>query len=105
QPDAVVAGDVLNELPGDAAAAGAAGGGPFDGHGAGFLHGDRQVEVVDVTLDHFEEIVLRAGVEADPQAEAVGEGDLVFHHVAGVDGVALLVLHDVAGNEVAAVGG
>jgi hypothetical protein len=53
----------------------------------------------------LEVLVLAALVEAEPEAEAVGQGHLLLHGLARVDGGRALVVHHVPGQEVAAVGG
>ena len=61
--------------------------------------------VVDVALDHREVVVLRAGVEAEPEAEAVGQRDLLLDRLARVDRGLALVLDHLARHQVAAVRG
>src|SRR6185312_11399112 len=61
-----LADQVLDELPGDAARAVAARHRPFDGAGMQRVAGERQAEMIGIALDHAEERVLVAGMEAEP---------------------------------------
>jgi hypothetical protein len=72
---------VLDELPGDAAGAAAARDRPFDRRRASSASIGRPKR--GIALDHGEEGVLVAIVEADPEAEAVGERDLLLDRLAG----------------------
>gem|GEM_PF-2592873 len=96
---------VLDELPGRAAGAGAARGRPFERLGTQTLRLVVEAEMRSVAVDHVEILVLAALVEAKPQAEAVGQGDLLLHGLTRVDGRRALVLHHVARQQVATVGG
>ena len=58
-----------------------------------------------VAVDHGEEGRLVAVVEAEPEAEAVGERDLLLGRLGRVDRGRALVLDHVARHQVAAVGG
>ena len=59
----------------------------------------------DVAAHHLEIFVLAAFVEAEPQAEAVRQRDLLLDRLVRVDRGRALVLHHVARQEMAAVGG
>src|SRR5689334_22558228 len=76
---------ILHELPGDAAGARAARGRPFERVMAQRLGVGRNAEMRHVALDHGEELVLAAAVEAEPQAEAVGQRDLLLDGLARID--------------------
>src|SRR3546814_18359610 len=67
----------------------------------------RQLEAVapGVAVDHREVGVLVAVVEAEPEAEAVGQADLLLHRLGGMDRGRALVLDNVARHQVAAIGG
>ena len=67
--------------------------------------GDGEPEGSAVAADHREVVVLVAGVEAEPEAEAVGQRDLLLDRLGRVDGGRALVLDHVARHQVAAVGG
>src|SRR3546814_11686967 len=58
----------------------------------------RQLEAVapGVAVDHREVGVLVAVVEAEPEAEAVGQADLLLHRLGGMDRGRALVLDPVA---------
>ena len=58
-----------------------------------------------VALDHREIVVLAAMVEAEPQAEAVGQRHFLLDRLARIDGARALVLHHLARHQVAAVRG
>ena len=98
-------GEILDVLPGDAARARAARDRPFAGLGAELLR--RMVEPValGIAVDHREVGLLVAGVEAEPQAEPVGERDLLLDRLARIDRGRALVLDHVARQQMAAVGG
>ena len=68
---------------------------------------DRHAELVvaGVALDHGEEGVLVGIVEAEPQAEAVGQRDFLLDRLGRIDGGRALVLDHVARHQMAAVGG
>ena len=59
--------------------------------------------VAGIALDHGEEGVLVAIVEAEPEAETVGERDLLLHHLGRIDRGRTLVLDHLARHQVAAV--
>ena len=61
--------------------------------------------MLGVAVHHREVVVLAAVVEAEPQAEAVGQRHLLLDRLAGIDGGRALVLHHVARQQVAAVRG
>src|SRR6185437_2399729 len=79
------AGEVLDELPGDAAGAGAASGGPGERLDAQRILLDAQPEMRGIGLDHREIFVLAAIVEAEPQSEAIRQRDLLLHRFRRVD--------------------
>ncbi len=58
-----------------------------------------------IAAHHGEVVVLRAGMKAQPQAEAVGQGDLLLDRLAGIDRGRALVVDHVARHQMAAVGG
>ncbi len=58
-----------------------------------------------IAIDHAEIVFLAALVEAEPEAETVGEGDLLFHSLGWVDRGRLLVFDHVARQEMPAVRG
>ena len=57
----------------------------------------------DVAVDHVQEFILAAAVEAEPQAEAVGQRHLLLDGFARIDRGRALVLHHVARHQVAPV--
>ena len=59
----------------------------------------------DIAAHHLQIFVLAAFVEAEPQAEAVGQRHLLLDRLVRVDRGRALVLHHVARHQVAAVGG
>ena len=61
--------------------------------------------MLGVAHDHGEIIVLAAMVEAEPEAEPVGERHLLLDRLARIDGARALVLHHVARHHVPAVRG
>src|SRR5271170_8184152 len=65
---------ILGELPGGAAGAGAARGRPFQRVALDFVARRRQAEVIGVAEHHLEIFVLAAAMEPEPEAEAIGEG-------------------------------
>src|SRR5579862_9976587 len=85
---------VLDELPGDAAGAGAAGCRPGERPGVKIVR--PQTKMRGIGVDHREIVVLAAVVEAEPQPEAVGERDLLLHGLGRVDRGGALVLHHLA---------
>src|SRR6185295_15718136 len=80
-----LAGQVAHELNSDAARSGPAGLGPFDGAGGEGVVVDLETVSLAVAVDHAEVGRLVAIVKAQPQAEAVGQRDLLFDRLAGVD--------------------
>src|SRR5690606_2535099 len=99
------AGKVLHELPGDAAGAAAARRRPFQCLGTRDFAIRTQPEMADIALDHLEIFVLRPSVEAEPQAETVGQRNLLLDRLGWVDRRRALILDHVARQEVPAVGG
>src|SRR5579862_5902705 len=73
---AELAGQVADELPGDAARAGAAQLGPLEGAAVEIV--GVEAEFFGVDVDGGEEGRLVHGREADPKAEAVGDAHLFF---------------------------
>ena len=67
-------GEVLHELPGHSARAGAPGHAPLDGFGVQGLALHGEAEMVGIAFDHGEERRLVAGMEAEPETETVREG-------------------------------
>src|SRR6266853_5794258 len=65
--------EVLHELPGDAAGAGATGGCPFERVAFELFAPIRDAEMGDVALDHGEKFVLAAAVKSEPEAESIRE--------------------------------
>src|SRR3984885_13527486 len=99
------AGEILNELPGRAAGARAARRRPFE-RLAFKLSGWRvEAEVLGVAMDHGEVIVLAAMMEAEPEAEPVGERHFLLDRFARIDGGRALVIHHLTRHEVTAVRG
>src|SRR3546814_8108004 len=94
---------VLDELPGDASGAGAAGDLPLARLGEQLVARNVDAVCLGVALDHREEGVLVAAVEAEPEAEAVGQGYLLLDGLGGIDGRRALVLDQVEGLQVAPV--
>src|SRR5688572_32979374 len=82
---AEAAGEVLAELPGDAAGAGAARHRPVVGLGAQLGLIDLDADGVDIALYDREISFLVAIVAADPQAEAVAQGDFLLDGLGRVD--------------------
>lgn len=70
-PHAHAAGQVLDELPGHPAVAGAPRHGPFDGLGAQFIFADVEGIMLAIARQHGEKFILAAIVEAQPQTETV----------------------------------
>ena len=97
--------DILHVLPRHAAGARAARRRPFERFPAQRLVVDLDLEVFDVTLDHRKEFVLAAAVEAEPQAEPVGQRNFFLNRFARIDRGRALVLDHVARQEMAAVRG
>src|SRR6201984_3477723 len=60
------AGEILHILPGDAPRARAAGGRPFERLRMRLLAWMRDAVMGDVAVDHFQEFILAAAVEAEP---------------------------------------
>ena len=83
---AETAGEILNELPRRAAGARAARRRPFER--LAFKLSERRVEaeVLGVAMDHGEVIVLTAMMEAEPQAELVGQRHFLLDRFARIDG-------------------
>src|SRR6185369_17437118 len=81
---AEAAGEVLDELPGDPAGAGAARHRPFIGFGAQLGAIDLDADRIDIAFHDREIGVLIAIVETDPKAEAVAQGDLLFDRFGGI---------------------
>src|SRR5262249_8575172 len=98
-------GEVLDILPRDAPRAGAAGDRPLVGFSLELLVGHVETVAPRIALDDRVVGLLVAIVEAEPEAEAVGERDLFPDRLAGVDGGRALVLDHVARQEVAPVRG
>ena len=69
------------------------------------LRGRLEAVVFRVAVDHGEIVVLAAMVEAEPEAEAVGERHFFLDRLARIDRASALVLHHFARHEVAAVRG
>ena len=67
--------------------------------------GELDAEMAAIALDHREVFVLAAAVEAEPEAEAVGQRDLFLDRFAGIDRGRALVLDHVARHQVPAVRG
>ena len=105
QPPAQSPGEVLHELPGDAAGAAAARDRPFVGLGAQPLDRHVEAEMPGVALDDREIGRLVAIVEAEPEAEPVGERDFLLDRLGRVDRGRTLVLDHVARHQVPAVRG
>ena len=98
-------GEILDELPGRAPGARAARRRPFERFGFELARRRLEAEMPGVTVDHGEVIVLAAMVEAEPEAEPVGERHLLLDRLARIDGASALVLHHVARQKVAPVRG
>src|ERR1700724_1900465 len=84
QSDAEPPGEVLHVLPGDPSRARAARGRPFERLGMQPLAREWNAEVGDIAVDHRQELVLAAAVEAEPKPEAVRERDLLLDCLAGI---------------------
>ncbi|MBT5897330.1 MAG: M23 family metallopeptidase [Rhodospirillaceae bacterium] len=70
-PNTHAAGQILDELPGHPAVAGAAGHGPFDGLGPQIFAADGEAKMLAIAVQHGEEFVLAAIVETQPQTKSV----------------------------------
>src|SRR5690606_10807940 len=86
EADTPPAGEILDELPCHAARDGAAGLAPLDGLGAEILVGNPDAVRVAIAADHCQVLVLAARMEAEPEAEAIRERDLLLGRLRGVDG-------------------
>jgi hypothetical protein len=83
---AVPPGVVAGELPGDAAAARAAHQAPLQGLAArGLDLVGRHAELGQPVRADFQVVILAEGVEGQPEAEALGERDLLLGGLAGMD--------------------
>src|SRR5258708_29960593 len=100
-----LADQILDELPGDAAGAVTSGHRPFDRPRMQLLARQGEVEMIGIEVDHAEEGVLVAGMEAQPQAEAVAERDFLVDRVAGIDRRRALIVDEFARQQMAPVGG
>src|SRR4051812_21728562 len=78
---------------------------PFERAGAQLFVPDFQSVMLHIAPHHREVVVLAAVVEPQPQAEAVREGHLLLDRLMRADRGGALVLHHVARQEMAAVGG
>ena len=99
------ASEILDVLPGRAAGAGAARRRPFQPVAAQFFRRHIQPEMAGIAVDHLEILVLAAFVEAEPEAEAIGQRDLFLDRLARIDRGRALVVHHVARQQVAAIRG
>src|SRR4029077_3656804 len=72
-PDSQSPGEVLHELPCDSSRTRAAGCRRFQRFTVHRLAGMPNFVMGDVAVDHGEEFILAATVEAEPQAEAIGQ--------------------------------
>ena len=94
---------VLDVLPGHAAGTRAPRRGPFERFAAQFGARKRNAVTGHIALDHGQVFVLAAAVEAEPQAEAVRQRDLLLDRLAGIDRGGAFVLDDVARHQMAPV--
>jgi len=62
-----------------------------------------KAEIIGVAVDHRQIVVLAALVEAEPEAEAIGQRHLFLDCLRRVDCGRLLVFHHVAGQQMATV--
>src|SRR5579883_2325550 len=92
-------GEVLDVLPRDAARTRAAGDRPLARFGAELLGRDVEAVARGIAAHHRVIGLLIAGMEAEPEAEAVGERDLLLDRLAGVDRGRALILDHVARQE------
>src|SRR5688572_7739135 len=99
------AGEILDELPGDAARTATARHRPRERLGDELDLGDRELVIAGVAAHHLNILLMRAVVESEPEPEAIRQRDLLLDRFRGVDRGGALVLHHVARHEVAAVGG
>src|SRR6185312_13662047 len=76
QRHAEAAGEILDELPGDAAGARAARRRPFQRVAMQIVGLGLDAVMADVAVDHRQIFVLAAAVEAEPEAEAVRQRHL-----------------------------
>ena len=97
------ASQILDILPGDTSRPRAARPFPFERFRPQEVRIDVEPQSRDIAVYHVEIIILRAIVEADPQAEAVAERYLLLHRLAGIDRGRAFVLDHVARHQVAAV--
>src|SRR6476660_9000760 len=93
--------EILDKLPGGAPGAGAADRGPLQRIRPELICVDKEPEMVGVAADHGEVFVLAAAVEAEPEAEAIRQRNLLLHSLAGIDRRGALVLHHVARQQMA----
>src|SRR5512147_741852 len=89
-------GQILDELPGDAAGAGAARHRPFVGLGAQLGPLDLDADRIDIAFDDREIGVLVAIVKPNPQAEPVAERYLLFDRFGWIDGGGAFVVDHLA---------
>ena len=61
--------------------------------------------MADIAIDHRQILVLAAFVEAEPEAEAVGQRDLLLDGLAGIDRGRALVLDHLARQQMPAIRG
>src|SRR5262245_7258219 len=71
EPHAQPSGEILHELPGDAAGPRAAGGRPFERIAFELFAPKGNAVVRDIALDHGEEFVLAAAMKPEPEAETI----------------------------------
>src|SRR5665213_1744431 len=96
--------EVLDVLPGDPAGARAARDCPFGGFGLELLRRHLEAEALGIGPHHRLIGFLVAGVKAEPQAESVGERDLLLDRFAGHDRGRALVFDHLARQQMPAVG-
>src|SRR5260221_13437654 len=99
-----LAGEVLDELPGDPAGPGATRDRPFHGLGMQGIGSNGQIQGARIAIDDGKEGVLIAVMEADPQPEPIGERDLFLNRLGWIDRRRSLVLDHVPRHEMAAIG-
>src|SRR5262249_21431338 len=95
----------LYELPGDTARARAARRRPFQRLALQRFVVDLDAEMAAITAHHREVFVLAATVEAEPKAEAIRQRNLLLDRFTAIDRGRARVLHQLACEPMAAVGG
>src|SRR5437660_12693148 len=97
--------DILEILPRGAAGTRTARRRPFERFGPQLVGVHLKAEALGIAEHHRKIIVLAAAMEAEPEAETVGQRHLLLDRLARIDRGRALVLHHVARQEVTAVGG